>query len=104
MLKRIKDIYRRNITARLRWLAMKVPRPVWFFMSMLALAFVPMLLIFKLQILGYDIKAFCKFVESDYTEYQYLGLASFLLLWGSLVGYFANARWLFYLKAAQGTF
>lgn len=73
-------------------------------MAMFAFSFVPMLLIFKLQILGYDLKAFCKFVESDYTQYQYLGLASLLLLWGSMVGYFANASWLFYRKAAQGAF
>ncbi len=71
-------------------------------MSMITLAFVPMLLIMKFQILGYDMKAFSYFIGTGYSEY--LGLASLLLLLGSLAGYFASSSWLFFKKATEGAF
>ncbi|WP_444884123.1 hypothetical protein ACJJI5_03980 [Microbulbifer sp. EKSA008] len=104
MIEKIKAVYSRNITARLRWLAMRVPRLVWFFMAMLTFAFVPILLVLKFQIFGYDLTAFRMFAESGFRDHRYLGLASILFLWSCLVGYFANASWLFFRKAAEGAF
>lgn len=98
----LQNFYNRNVTNHLYWLDSKTPRLAYFFMSMLTLAFVPMLLVMKFQILGADMNAFSYFIETGYSEY--LGLASLLLLLGSLAGYFASSSWLFFKKATEGAF
>ena len=71
---------------------------------MFTFMFIPFLLIVKFKLLGSEIKAFCAFVDSGYSEYAYLGLASLFLLWGSLVGYFAHASWVFFRKSLGNGF
>ena len=99
---RFREFYKRNVTNLLHWLDSNTPKLVYFFMSMITLAFVPILLVMKLQMLGYDIKAFSYFLETGSSEY--LGLASVLLLLGSLAGYFASSSWLFFKKATEEAF
>ena len=90
--------FRRNVTARLRWLAIHLPALLWFYLWMIVFAFVPIGIYVKIKLLGVELNAFCAFVSGGHTDYRLLAIAGLALLWSSFVGYAAYGSWLFFRK------